>query len=109
MFNPIREIDSRWETEKRWVVDGKQKSSKTPSTKKLTMAIMTKGHNKPILQFREGPTGFESYYVENLNFPEGEGEFCICAGTPNRWPACYVDRNDVRNFIEEYKATLEVV
>ena len=112
MFNPIKEIDSRWKMEKRWIADKKQKSSKETFKKKLTMAILPKGHDgqpdKPILEFRGGPTGFESYYLEDINL-EGEGDFCICAGTANRWPACYVDKTEVQEFVNAYRATLEIV
>lgn len=108
MFDPIREIDSRWETEKRWVKGREQKSSTDVSTKKLTMAIVTEGHDKPILNFRGGPTGFESYYIEDLSLSSDEGDFCICAGTANRWPACFVDKAEVNKFVEEYRATIEV-
>lgn len=111
MFNPIRVIDSRWETEKRWIVGKRQESRTKITTRKLTMAILPKGHDgqsdKPILEFQNGPTGFESYYLEDLTL-EGERDFCICAGTPNRWPACYVDMPTVRQFVKEYKATLAI-
>ena len=113
MFNPIKEIDSRWETEKRRLVShGKKQESHTETTtRKLTMAILPKGRdglgNKPILEFRGGPTGHENYYLEDITL-EGKGDFCICGGTPNRWPACYVDMPTVRKFVEEYKATLEI-
>lgn len=107
MFDPIRKINSRWETEKRWLKEFEQKSSTDTSTRELTMHIVTEGHDKPILRFEGGPTGFESYYLEDIKL-EGEGDFCICAGTANRWPACYVDMPTVRKFVEEYKATLEI-
>jgi hypothetical protein len=120
MFNPIREIDSRWETEKRWVKDGKQHESITTANKKLTMLIAQKHSGfvrvtdpvtlpplRTVLTFEGGPTGFESYYLHDLTL-KGDGDFCICAGTANRWPACYVDIPTVRKFINEYKAAVEI-
>ena len=114
MFNLIKEINSRWATETRWLDTKpgggmKQKSKTEHSTRKLTMAILPKGReggsDKSILEFRDGPTGYESYYLNEITL-EGDEEFCICAGTPNRWPACYVDMPTVRKFVEEYKAAL---
>jgi len=112
MFSLIKEIDSRWEVEKRHLVSDdngkmKQESNTVHSTRKLTMAILPNGRidgpDKPILEFRGGPTGHENYYLNDITL-KGDGEFCICAGTPNRWPACYVDMPTVREFVEEYKA-----
>ncbi len=111
MFDPIRKIDSRWETEKRWVEGMEQKLSTDISTKELTMHIVTKGHERPILRFEGGPTGFESYYVADIDFrlSNSGDDFCICAGTANRWPACYVDRKEVQKFVDEFKAVAEII
>ena len=113
MFNPLKEIDSRWEIEKRWLEGKYQKSSTDVTTRKLTMTILPEGRvdsqsNRPILEFQGGPTGFETYYLEDINL-EGGGDFCICAGTANRWPACYVDKTVVQEFVNAYRATLKII
>ena len=53
-----------------------------------------------ILRFINGPTGFESYYIEGIKELELR-EFCICAGTMNSWPECYVKYEDIKDFIRE--------
>lgn len=111
MFDPIRKIGSHWETEKRWVEGMEQKSSTDISTRELTMHIITEGHERPILRFEGGPTGFESYYVADIDFrvSSGEDKFYICAGTANRWPACWVDRKEVQKFVDEFKAVAKII
>lgn len=56
-----------------------------------------------ILRFIGGPTGYESYYIADLQRPSDKphGEsFCICAGTINRWPGCTVAWADVVAFLK---------
>jgi len=107
MFDSIKEIDSRWETEKRWLEDRVQRSSTETTIRKLTMVITADDRDQAILRFRDGPTGFEAYHLEDLKL-EGEGDFCICMGTANRWPACFVNKAEVQKFIDEYKATTKI-
>ena len=57
---------------------------------------------KPILRFIGGPTGHESYYIEDmLKYPpKNPAEtLCICAGTVNSWAECVVPWQDVKNFL----------
>ncbi len=65
----------------------------------------------PILKFIGGPTGYESYYIENLLTNDFKGEeFCICGGTINSWARCYVKAKDVNviiNLYKEYKMDLQ--
>ena len=56
-----------------------------------------------IIRFVGGPTGYESYYVEDLQRPnsrQGCNTFCICAGTINSWPRCEVPWADVVAFLK---------
>jgi len=79
--------------------------------KVLSMELSTRpdweGNLKQVLYFRGGPTGFESYYVEDLLDPEtgisarGDVDLCICGGTINSWPRCTVSTADVLKFLSE--------
>lgn len=53
-----------------------------------------------ILDFIGGPTGFESYYIPDLNIHH-DGLFCICGGTINSWPNATVEWADVYKFLSE--------
>ena len=59
-----------------------------------------------ILEFVGGPTGFERYYIADLLLrdPSKHPEICICGGTINRWPACFVDRQEVADFLNSKRA-----
>ena len=70
--------------------------------KVLEMRVVLK-MNLPILEFIGGPTGFETYYLEDLrrsNLNNGNNEFCICGGTINKWPRCIVNKKEVFDFID---------
>ena len=50
-----------------------------------------------------GPNGHEAYHLYSLlPMDNRQGEFCVCAGTINSWPACYVQWKDVKEFCIEY-------
>lgn len=70
--------------------------------KELEMVIEEREAGK-ILRFNGGPTGFEAYYIKDLLDPITadlrHDQFCICAGTINRWAKCEVDWKTVRDFI----------
>jgi len=101
---PTMSISSRWVYETaRWdddllkYVDRKSREE----IKTIEMVIEYSKRGK-ILKFIGRPTGYESYYISDLliNEIQGRDEFCICAGTVNSWPACYVDYQTVMNFIK---------
>lgn len=76
--------------------------SQTFYNKQIEMEI-TQGKHGPVLRFIGGPTGYESYYIEDLmknSLREGT-DFCICAGTINSWPECKVPWDEVFHFIQE--------
>ena len=109
MFNPVKEINSRWETEK----GGWNGTKYTSRHKDIAFHILTmeikRQEGRELLHFHSGPTGFETYILADLTL-EGEGDFCICGGTINRWPACYVDVQIVKEFIDAYKASkIEII
>jgi hypothetical protein len=58
-----------------------------------------------VLRFIGGPTGHETYRVEDLLATASRipgDEFSICAGTINSWHACIVSRIEVEKFIEGF-------
>ena len=57
------------------------------------------------MKFIGGPTGFESYYLEDLEGDtlDHDGDFCICGGTINSWANCTVDTADIHKAIEIYE------
>lgn len=64
--------------------------------------------NGPILRFIGGPTGYEAFYIADLEAsPREDNRFYICAGTPNGYEICHVSRKEVYKFLEDYKATRE--
>ncbi len=60
-----------------------------------------------ILRFLGGPTGYESYYLtdieQNLSKTIENREFYICAGTINSWPCCWVKTDELKKIINFYK------
>lgn len=69
--------------------------------KELTMEI-EKREDRSILHFRGGPTGFESYEI-NEHFLKGLLErdtFCVCVGTTNSWPRCTVKMKPVVEYLK---------
>lgn len=69
--------------------------------KEITMEI-EKRKDRSILHFRGGPTGFESYEINEYflkNLPERE-TFCVCAGTTNSWPRCTVKMKPVIEYLK---------
>ena len=103
----IMAIPSRWIIERGYwnhELDGFTSRTTEEFTRTIQM-IITAGDHGEILRFIGGPTGHESFYLADLLKHKNEnGELCICAGTVNRWPACYVNKKSVLDFI---KASLE--
>lgn len=99
----MREIKARFVTERgHW--DGEKFINRVSKTTWKTIHMeLDKSAHGDIIRFLGGPTGHESYYVDDLLVKPQEEypEFCICAGTINRWPACYVSRKEVFDFIRE--------
>lgn len=64
------------------------------------------GNIKKVLHFVGGPTGHESYYVEDMLNPidgikiYAPNTLCICGGTINSWPRCEVPTDQVLKFLE---------
>ncbi len=86
----------RWNNKKREFTDIKHKES----VKTIKMRIEAVG-NKLVLRFIGGPTGFESYYIEDLLENKlRSDDFCICGGTINSWPACRVKWSEVEAFMK---------
>lgn len=59
-----------------------------------------------IIHFRGGPTGYEAYNFNSLeeSLPTFKhNTFCICAGTINSWPICFVNRKDFMEIFEKIK------
>lgn len=99
------QIESRWEVEKgTWNGSTFVNRKTTTTTRTLTMQIEVPDYQ--VLQFIGGPTGYEAYHIEALlkHKKDETGDFCICAGTVNRWPACFVSWPEVLAFISEEKS-----
>ena len=75
--------------------------------KELKVTLDITNTDKPIIKFHGGPTGFESYYLNDiLENPFGLNEndnFCICGGTINSWPRCWVKTKDFKSILEVFK------
>jgi len=98
-------IKSRWVITKGKWNNKKNKYDDISSiqlVKTIGMEIIVRD-DKKILQFTDGPTGYERYYVDDLlrNNKTAQEELCICAGTINRWAECYVNWSDVLKFISK--------
>ena len=98
-------MGSRWVVEKgRWDEDAGTFLDRTEEEfiKMIEAEVYETDSSRLTLEFLGGPTGFESYYLGDLvDLKDRDSEeFCICAGTINRWPACYVKRIDVVRLID---------
>ena len=98
------DINSIWTRETgRW--NGKDyvdRKVSDPVEKIIQMEIVDHGGISPVLQFRGGPTGYESYHVQSFkDRPPKADWFCICAGTINSWSCCKVETKKVLEFIAE--------
>jgi len=75
----------------------------------LVMEIYVQS-GKPLLHFQKAPTGYETYYIEDLiayQKPFDESSLmCICGGTINSWARCEVNYKEVMDFIKAYEETL---
>ena len=74
--------------------------------KEIQILIEEPDNDKPVLRFLGGPTGHESYYIEDLlrnRLLQESEDFMICAGTVNSWPQCWVKWADVKPLLEKYK------
>ena len=73
--------------------------------KEIEMQISCDDNYIPILKFIGGPTGHESFYIDDIlqdSSYDQDKELCICAGARNSWPACYVNLKEVLDFIKEH-------
>jgi len=98
-------INSKWESEHaQWDSFQEKYVNRTivPMSDKILKMEIIDGKNGKILQFIGGPTGYESYYIEDLlKTPRSERtSFCICGGTVNSWPRCEVPWSDVLDFLK---------
>jgi len=97
-------IKSYWQSETgRWSDATNSYTNKILSDikEKELEVIIVKSEGKKILKFLGGPTGFESYYLEDLMQNIKTEKFYICAGTINSWYSCYVLWEDVKKIIKE--------
>lgn len=90
---------ARWNEKENKYTDHSQKTDE----KLITMEIIFRENSdKAVLRFNGGPTGFESYYIDDLLEDRKHNPhetFCICAGTVNSWAECMVPWQDVKNFL----------
>ena len=96
-------VPSRWVTVKGTQWDGKKYGVIQTSEKEKRIHIkLLQGARGFLLDFG-GPTGFEMYNIDDMIklCSEDREEFCICGGTTNSWPECYVKVDDVRGFLAD--------
>ena len=94
-----KSINSRWTVEKgEWSNATNSFINRTKEESFRTIKMRIDGG---ILEFVGGPTGFERYRIEDMlsHDPSKHPEICICAGTINSWPACFVNRREVEDFL----------
>lgn len=62
-------------------------------------------NDRDIVNFVGGPTGFESYRLEDLKSHDLDNDerFCICGGTINSWANCTVACKDIYEAIKQYE------
>ena len=53
-----------------------------------------------VFQLLEGPTGYESWYIESLLKDPYEGWWAACAGTKGRWDKLMVNGREVLNILK---------
>ena len=107
MSNITALINSIWKTEKgKWNNSTESYTNRTVNTFQRMLEMQLKQTDRgQIIQFVGGPTGFESYYTKDILATEAKNSICICGGTINSWPACYVDAKTVHHFIENNQPT----
>ena len=93
----------RWSEGKRSFVDRKWSSIQEKMLDVVVELYKDKKGDRPILQFKGGPTGFESYYIEDLlrDIDSKIGKLYICVGTINRWNSCWVEWKDLKYILKE--------
>ena len=94
----------RWSEEQGTYIDEKR----SPEKEKLLKIKIDYYKNDYIIRFIDGPTGYESYYVNDLlaKVDNKEGKFYICAGTINSWSTCYVLWKDLKPILKEISESL---
>ena len=104
-----KEISSEWVFERGvWdhITNTYAKRTYENKTKIIKMKIEKNADGNNILRFIGGPTGYESYYLEDLIRNVGPARngngFCICGGTINSWPFVRVPMKDVFEFIDAF-------
>ncbi len=58
-----------------------------------------------VFQLDSGPTGFESFYVDDfLKRIQSAYDFawCACAGTHNRWDELWIPASEMRRALKDY-------
>lgn len=85
------------ENKRQWLKKEEREEEKT-----LILELFKK-EDRIKFKFLKGPIGFEEYDV--LRFLKHAGKkdefFCICAGTINSWPECYVSKDEIVDFLLE--------
>ena len=93
-------VKSRWVIEKgQWSAEERTYINRSKEEFFRTIEMRIDGD---ILEFIGGPTSNERYYIEDmlLHDPSKHPEICICAGAINKWSACFVDRQEVVDFLK---------
>lgn len=102
MVTPIEALfittTGRWDEIREEYVDIK----KTSRRKEINLFIDSDGDSRRIIGFRGGPTGHESYYLQDLIDRPPVETLCICGGTINKYDECRVSATVVNEAIAEF-------
>jgi len=106
--NPLGKITSYWQHETANFDPGKRefvnRKSSPIKEKELEITVRKDSKDRLILSFHGGPTGFEAYYLQDILdtvMNSEQEDYCICAGTVNSWPRCWVKMKDLKKILTE--------
>ena len=106
--NPLGKITSYWQHETAKFDPGKRefvnRKSSPIKEKELEITVRKDSKDRLILSFHGGPTGFEAYYLHDIFstvMNSEQEDYCICAGTVNSWPRCWVKMKDLKKILTE--------
>lgn len=84
------------------------KKQKSPVEEKLLEVVLILGDKNETVKFLGGPTGYETYCLKDLLKLKENENFCICGGTLNSWPNCYVKAKDLSQILKHFVKTKEL-
>ena len=104
------QITSYWQTETGYYDEKRGRYARRRHTdiqeRQLEVVLKrSEYNNQPVLHFVGGPTGHETYYLNDILASleeKSKGKWVICGGTINSWPRCWVTINDMKKAIKYF-------